>query len=187
MHYKAKKKNKVLSSLLAVFMGVCLCVLLTAWGSLLTEPQASALAPDHAPSEADPNQTPMAESVSSSSIASGEEDEEKDDDGGGIDLSYREKVNISIQNKTVDLYFGTGIESSADIILQVVVGDQVLAQSGKLIPGNEIKTLTLLEGVETSLNEGSYEGKMMLYCYSLDTGEKLPIVSVLPVTVIVQS
>lgn len=187
MHYKEKKRSKTLAILLAVDVCICICVLLIAWAVFLKEPQAVALAPDVAPSEVEPNQTPLEESPSASSGRDSDENTDKTVNGkSNVNLKFSKEVMVSLTGKTASLYFGSGERSEMDIVMQLVVQDHVLAQTKKLTPGNKVEKLELMEGVSALLSEGIYRGDFILYYYNQDTGELVNFVANIPVTVMVQ-
>lgn len=172
MNQKAEKAKDALIALLAIGMGVC--VALTVWAIFLRQPQAAALVPDRAPEQVEPNQTPM----------QGEETDLADGNtGSGVHLKYSTEVSVSITGAKASLYFGNAGDSAVDIVLQLVVQDQVLAQSARLTPGNEVNTLDLVEGAAARLSKGGYDGELWLFYYDQDNGERSILNTKIPVKV----
>lgn len=186
-HYKMDKKDKrkdALITLLAVGMGVCICVLLMSWGIYLkpsNEPEVG-LVPDRAPEQVEVNQTALDQDSSSNDGVTAEQTDTSTE-YNRVSLSYTKEVYVSLSSKIVSLYFGSGSRSKVDIVLQIVVQDQVLAQSGRLTPGNKIETLDLVEGAVSRLSKGSYDGYFMLFYYDSVTGEKSTVTTTTPITV----
>lgn len=180
MNQKVEKAKDALIALLAVGLGVCIA--LTAWAVFLRQPQAAALVPDvpeSAPEQLEPNQTPM-----QGEDGTGTKENATDKDGGFlVGLSYNEEVIISIRSQKASLYYGNRGGSKQDAIVRLVVQEQVLAQSGRLTPGNEVQTLDLVEGAVSRLSKGSYEGEIQVFYYDPDTGERSMLNTVIPVTV----
>ena len=69
------------------------------------------------------------------------------------------------------------------MVLQIAVQNTVILQSGTLKPGNQVKLLTLLEGMEAQLSPGGYEGKFVVLYYDPDTGEKSMVNTEIPITI----
>lgn len=207
-HYKGRKQSKNLTILLTVDVCVCICILLAAWVVFLKEPQAAALvsestsvemalAPDIAPSEVEPNQTLIASSAEGESAGSGKADTSTSEpsadstakkSGGGVaDISFAGEVSIFLESKMAKLRFGNGESSTVDVIVQIVVEEQILAQSKKITPGYEINQLALAEGATELLSAGSYEGWLRFYSYDQETGARTPVWSDIPITITVQT
>lgn len=154
-------------------------------------------APDIAPSEVEPNQTPIASSTEGESGETSEPDGSASESsvdstpkksGGGVaDINFAGEVSIFLADKTAKLRFGNGEKSTVDVIVQIVVEEQILAQSKKITPGYEIQQLALAEGAETLLSAGNCEGCLRFYSYDRETGAKTPVWSDMPVTIAVQN
>ena len=54
--------------------------------------------------------------------------------------------------------FANPAESNQDMVLQIVIQETEVAQSGRLVPGKQVTKLTLSDNVE--LQAGTYEGKI---------------------------
>lgn len=77
-------------------------------------------------------------------------------------------------------------KSNQDMVIQIVIQDTVVVQSGTLEAGNQVKTLDLLEGMEKKLAPGGYEGKFVVFYYSQENGEKAIVNTDIPVEITVQ-
>ena len=73
------------------------------------------------------------------------------------------------------------------MVLQIVIQGEVVVQSGTLKPGNQVKTLDLMDGVEEKLTAGTYEGNFAVLYYDPETGEKAIVNTEIPVTITVSS
>ena len=71
------------------------------------------------------------------------------------------------------------------MVLQLVIDDVVIIQSGRLEPGNRVTTLNLLDGAEKRLAAGGYNGKFVVLYYDRASGEKAMVNTDIPVTVTV--
>ncbi|MBQ9121298.1 MAG: hypothetical protein IJY12_02915 [Clostridia bacterium] len=133
------------------------------------------LNPDFPPQETEPNAEPIPGS------SGGKLDHSEG--GGAIRLTYSDKVYIDLSDKRVTLSFKNPEESTQDMLLQIVIQDQIIAQSGRLLAGYQIKNLELLEDVDKMLSEGTYSGKFVITYYDPETNERAMINTEAPVTI----
>ena len=56
-------------------------------------------------------------------------------------------------------------KSVQDMVVQIVIDETVIVQSGTLKPGNQVTTLNLLDGAEKQLQPGGYDGKFVVFYY----------------------
>jgi hypothetical protein len=160
----------LLLAILAVITVVCIGV--TVWAVWFRD-ATPALAPDYAPVQTEEHAEPMGD----------EEDEklEQQEGGGAVSLTYSRTVDIDLSEKKATLLFGNPTRSNQDMVLQLVIRNTVIAQSGRLLPGNQVKTLELLDSAR--LAEGTYEGKFVVLYYQQDTGEKAIVNTEIPLEI----
>lgn len=153
-------------------------VSVTAW-TLLSQKNTNTtgLIPDYAPQEEEPN----AESIPDDS----NEKMENPEGGGSVSLVYSREVSISLSNESAELLFMNPGKSNQDMILQIVIQDVVVAQSGILKAGNQITELELMSEVVGKLSDGIYEGNFNVLYYDPETGEKAIVNTEIPVTITV--
>ena len=169
-----KDNSKKLIPILAVITVIALGV--TVWALFFRE-NGPVLAPDYAPQEEEQH----AETIPNDDG----EKMEQPDGGGSVSLSYSREVTIALGEETAKLYFANPGKSNQDIVLQLVVQDQVILQSGTLKPGNQVTSLELLNGAAKMLSEGGYEGKFVVLYYHPETGEKAVVNTEIPVSITV--
>jgi len=136
------------------------------------------LAPDYAPVEKEEH----AETIPGDTG----EKMESEKGGGSVSLSYSDNVTIDLSDRQASLLFGNPGRSNQDMVLQIVIQDTVIVQSGTLSPGNQVSTLDLLPGAEKRLIPGGYEGKFVVFYYSVETGEKAMVNTEIPVSITIQ-
>lgn len=136
------------------------------------------LAPDYAPVEKEEH----AETIPGDTG----EKMESEKGGGSVSLSYSDNVTIDLSDRQASLLFGNPGRSNQDMVLQIVIQDTVIVQSGTLSPGNQVTTLNLLPGAEKRLIPGGYEGKFAVFYYSVETGEKAMVNTEIPVSITIQ-
>lgn len=138
-----------------------LALLLAIWGVFFREPDV--LEPDFALLEIEENAEEMPDEGKAVTSSAG---------GGSVVLNYKYDVQASLSTRRVDLYFGMPSRSNRDAVLQLVVGNQLLAQSGRLPPGYQVSRLTLREDAVKRLREGVYKGELRVLYYNDETGER---------------
>lgn len=149
---------------------------MTIWALFFRE-SVPVLAPDYAPE---------IESSASSSIATASTKLELHRGGGSRVVEPNSKdVSVNLSDKKIDLMFANPAKSTADMVLQLVIKDTVIMQSGRLRPGNQVTSLDLLDGVGNQLAAGGYDGKFVVLYYDQQSGEKAMIHTEIPVTVTV--
>ena len=170
----SQKMNKILVPLL---LGITIvAVSVTVWAVFLRKPQQM-LAPDYAPIEQEANAQKIEGENGDKMVAP--------KGGGSVSLSYSNKVSIDLSEKVAVLSFSNPGKSTQDMVLQIVVQDVVLVQSGTLTPGNRITKLDLPNGIEKQLAPGGYEGMFKIFYYSPETGEKAMVNTQVPVSITV--
>ncbi len=167
----------LLVGLMAVFMAVCIGT--TVWAVFIRKP-VLALAPDYAPQQVEENATAIQGDTSKKA--------EAPKGGGSVTLSFSSGVTVDLSERKAHLYYGHVGESNHDLILQLVIQDTVIAQTGVIKPGYQVTEVELLSNVQQDilLSPGVYEGKFVLLFYHPETGEKAMMNSEIPQTITVQ-
>lgn len=168
------KKKWLLLLLLLLILAAAMGV--TIWALFFRA--APALAPDYAPRQ----EEPYAEDIGDD----GDQKLTQAEGGGAVSLTYTVQVNINLTEEQATLYFANPSKSNQDMVLQIVVQDVVIAQSGKLSPGKKIEKLDLLEGAAGRLSPGGYNGEFVVLYYQPDTHEKTIVNTEIPVNITVE-
>ena len=172
---REENKKKRLLILLLLLITVA-AVGLSVWAIWFRD-SAPVLAPDYAPREIEKNAEPIGDD--------GDEKLSQPEGGGAVGLTYAKEVGISLSDKSAALLFANPTKSNQDMVLQLVIDDVVILQSGRLEPGNRVSVLRLLDGAEKRLAAGGYDGKFVVLYYDRTSGEKAMINTEIPVTVTV--
>ena len=172
---KFLKNTKLLIALLSLITAAAVTV--TVW-TVFFRKDDTVLAPDYAPVEKEEH----AEAIPGDTG----EKMESDKGGGSVSLSYTDDVTIDLSDRQVSLMFANPGKSNQDMLLQIVIQDTVIVQSGTLSPGNRVTALDLLSGAEKRLVPGGYEGKILVFYYSEETGEKAMVKTEIPISVTIQ-
>lgn len=171
---KEKKNLKIL--LLLLILITLIAVGITIWALFFKAPDV-VLNPDYAPKQEEPYQKPIE--------GDGGDKMEVDEGGGAVSLTYSSSVTIDLSDKMAILMFANPGKSIQDIVVQVVIQDQVILQSGRLTPGHQVTALELLDGAEKMLSVGGYDGKFVVLCYDPDSGEKAIVNTEIPIDITV--
>ena len=172
------KKTTIIIAILALITVAAIGV--TMWALFFREPSAGddnkvILNPDYAPQKQEQN---------AETIPNDTGDKMAPPEGGGaVSLTYSNEVKIDISDKAAAVYFANPGKSNQDIVLQVIIQDTVILQSGTLKPGHQVKLLNLLEGAEDMLQPGGYEGKFVVLYYDPISGEKSMVNTEIPITI----
>lgn len=159
--------------LMAVVTVAAICV--TVWALFFRGPSII-LTPDYAPRDEENHAVPIPDDT-------GGETMEADEGGGAVSITYGSNVSVILSNKTVALLFANPGKSTQDMVVQVVIQDTVIVQSGRLTPGHRVTTLDLLDGADKMLSPGGYEGKLVVLYYDRESGEKAMINTEIPITI----
>ncbi len=149
----------------------------TAWALFFRQTEPSILAPDYAPQELEENAEEMEDT--------GREKLDAAPGGGAVSLQYQDQVVVELGRARASLNYGNPAESTQDVLVQIVVRDTLIAQSGRLTPGHQVKTLALEENAAGTLQPGGYDGKFVVSFYDPDTGAKANVDTEIPVSVTV--
>ena len=103
--------------------------------------------------------------------------------GGSVVLNFSYKVDVDLSDQKTILYFGLPQQSNKDAVLQVVVDDLLLAQSGRLPPGYQVKELPLQAAAVKRLQPGVYNGEIRVLYYNDQTGERAILDTKIEVTI----
>ena len=149
----------------------------TVWSLFFREPDV-VLNPDYAPEQMEPNQSPIPGDTG--------EKAESAEGGGSVSLNYSNRVTVDLSDGKATLYFANPGKSNQDMLVQMVIQDELLVQSGRLTPGNQITELELLPDAAQKLAPGGYDGKFVLSYYHPETQEKAMVNTEIEIFVTVQ-
>lgn len=173
-HEKADKRRRLLIIILVLLLLIAIGI--TVW-ALFFRDTTPVLAPDYAPQQTEENAEPI----------NGDSDGEKlqqQQGGGAVSLTYSKEVTIDLSEKVAKLMFANPNKSNQDMMIQIVVQDTVIVQSGLLSPGFQVTKLDLFDNAK--LSSGQYEGKFVILYYQKDTGEKAMLNTEIPINITVE-
>ena len=173
---KKEKKHRVLIILL--FIGIAVCIIVTVWALLFRTADGKPLIPDYAPAQTEPNAEPVSGDESKLDVPQG---------GGGISIEYANTVTVSLSENKAHFQYTHPAKSTQNIVLCIMVKDTMIARSGLVLPGNQLKELTLLDGAAKRLSEGTYtDAQFKILSYDPESGEKAMVDTVAEITLTVK-
>ena len=172
--FKRPDKQNLLVFLLLLITVSAVCV--SVW-ALFFRTSETALTPDYAPKVEDHAQPIPGDTAAGNEAQPG---------SGSVSITYSNQVNIRLGERTAKLLFANPGRSNQDIVLQIVIQDTVVVQSGTLKPGNQISSLSLLSGAKNQLAAGVYNGMFNVLYYDPVSGEKAIVNTEIPITITVK-
>lgn len=160
----------------AIIVLLLIVLLLSMCNSSRQKHDNEVLVPDVAPEETEPNVE---------TIPNDTDTKPDSIDGGSVRLTYSNQVAIDLSEAVASLYFGNPGRSNQDMVLRIVIRDKVIAQSGLIPAGYQVKTLALLPDAASLLQAGEYSGKFVIYYYDQETDELATVNTEIPITVVV--
>lgn len=171
--FKHPDKRNLLIFLLLLITVAAVCV--TVW-ALFFRTTDAVLTPDHAP-VVEENAMPIpGDTGTPDDVQPG---------SGRVSLTYFNQVNIRLAKQTAQLLFANPGRSNQDMVLQLVIQDRVILQSGRITPGNQVEKLDVAPEAAAMLMPGGYEGVFLIHFYDPASGDKAIVTTEIPVSVTV--
>ena len=152
-------------------------VSVTVWSLFFREPTVT-LAPDY--------MLPETEDTAQDIPGDSGDKAESESGGGSVSLSYSNQVSIDLSEEVAHLFFANPGRSNQNMLIQVVVQDQVIVQSGTLLPGKQVMKLNMLAGSAKKLSAGGYNGQFLVFYYDPETGERSILNTEIPIQITVK-
>ena len=167
------KRNLLIYILLLITVAA---VSVTVWALFFREPEVM-LAPDYAPVAQEQYAAPIPDDQGGQVAAQ--------PGSGSVSLSYSNEVTIVLDSGRAELFFANPGRSNQDMVLQLLIRDRVIYQTGRITPGNQVTELMLDDDTAGMLSAGGYEGSFLIFYYDPITGEKAMVNTEVPVAVTV--
>ena len=146
--------------------------------TLLSNKDKEVLVPDYAKPEIEKN----AELFGSQEA---EMTEQPEKGSGNVDIVYKKDMSVELSKNIVSLLVGTPKTSNHDILIQVLIDDLLISESGMIKAGNQVEELSLRENIGERLVSGKYEGMIRVYFYDCISYEKSLVDVTIPVVITV--
>ena len=171
--FKRPDKQNLLVFLLLLITVSAVCV--SVW-ALFFRTSETALTPDYAPKVEDHAQPIPGDTATGNEAQPG---------SGSVSITYSNQVNIRLGDRTAKLLFANPGRSNQDMVLQLMIQDRVILQSGRILPGNQVEKLDVPPEAAAMLMAGGYEGIFLIHFYDRSSGEKAIVTTEIPVSVVV--
>lgn len=171
------KKNNRQNIVIILLLFITVCATCVSCWALWFREESAVLPPDYAPMDEDKNAFDIA----------GDSDTKLDaeEGGGAVGLTFSQSVSIDLSDNTAFVFFQNPGRSVCDVILQIVIQDKVIAQTGKLVPGKQVAEIELVDGAADILAEGGYNGFFVISMYDGKSGEKSMVNTTVPINITV--
>lgn len=170
-----RNKEKIVRAALLLITVISLGVTVY---TLILNKDEKVLAPDYAKPEIEENAEPFGNQ--------NEDKYEKSENGSGtVDIIYEKKVEIDLSDNKVYLMFGNPQKSNHDMMIQIIVKDLLVSESGMILAGNRVNELQLKSTVNERLISGQYEGEILVSFYDCVTAEKAMVDVTIPILIAV--
>jgi len=146
---------------------------------LLNKGNEEILAPDYAKPEIEENAEPFDNQNA--------EPYEQIENGGAVDIIFGEDMEIDLSKDIISFSFGNPKKSNHDMLIQIVIQESLVAESGMIQPGNRVSVLNLHEDIKNKLIAGLYDGEIRVYLYDCVSAEKAMVDVKIPVTITVNN
>ncbi len=141
-------------------------------------PSSGILAPDYEFQTEDPNAKPLPIDPNATKLFASE-------GGGAINYIFTDSATLSLDTGKIAIRFENPAKSTHDVIIQLVIQDQLVAQSGIIKAGTKLEMLTLQDGMKEKLQKGIYNAKYTFLNYNPETGAKAMVNVESPITLTV--
>lgn len=170
----SREKQNLLIFLLLLITVAALCV--SVWALFFREPEVH-LAPDYAPVAAERHARPIPDDEDEATAAR--------PGSGSVSLTYSNEVTMDLDRGTVSLLFANPGRSNQDVVLQILIQNTVILQTGRITPGKQVVSLDLPEETAAMLSPGGYKGSFLVFYYDPASGEKAMVNTEIPILVTV--
>lgn len=108
---------------------------------------------------------------------------EKEEGGGSVTVICKDEAVISLGSGKISMFYQNPSRSNSAVVVQLLIGETVIAQSGSIRPGYELEEMEFLNNIELSV--GGYNGSMKIFYYDEETNEKSIVESVVEAEIFV--
>lgn len=101
---------------------------------------------------------------------------EKEEGGGAVTVICKDEAVLSLSTGKIEMYYQNPSRSNSAVVVQLLIGETVVAQSGSIYPGYELCEMEFMDNIELSV--GGYKGSLKIFYYDEQTNEKAIVESV---------
>ena len=163
---RRSKTYLILATIIAL-LAICGAV----WALFFRAPEAPA----------DPEISPVADEHLTPTDDGDDEKMPQAEGGGAVNITYSNEVTISLADATAAVQITNPTRSNQSMLIQLMIQDVKVGQSGTIPPGNQLAVIPLNENI--TIEPGSYDGKFQLLFFDVKTNQQANLTTSIPVTI----
>lgn len=162
-----RSKTYLLLATVVALLAICVAV----WALFFRAPEAPA----------DPEISPVADEHLTPTDDGDDEKMPQAEGGGAVNITYSNEVTISLADATAAVQITNPTRSNQSMLIQLMIQDVKVGQSGTIPPGNQLAVIPLNENI--TIEPGSYDGKFQLLFFDVKTNQQANLTTSIPVTI----
>ena len=163
---RRSKTYLILATIIAL-LAICVAV----WALFFRAPEAPA----------DPEISPVADEHLTPTDDGDDEKMPQAEGGGAVNITYSNEVTISLADAAATVQITNPTRSNQSMLIQLMIQDVKVGQSGTIPPGNQLAVIPLNENI--TIEPGSYDGKFQLLFFDVKTNQQANLTTSIPVTI----
>lgn len=165
---RRSKTYLILATIIAL-LAICVAV----WALFFRAPETPA----------DPEISPVADEHLTPTDDGDDEKMPQAEGGGAVNITYSNEVTISLADATAAVQITNPTRSNQSMLIQLIIQDVTVGQSGTIPPGNQLTVIPLNENIK--IEPGSYDGKFQLLFFDVKTNQQANLTTSIPVTIMI--
>ena len=162
-----RSKTYLLLATVVALLAICIAV----WALFFRAPETPA----------DPEISPVADEHLTPTDDGDDEKMPQAEGGGAVNITYSNEVTISLADATAAVQITNPTRSNQSMLIQLMIQDVKVGQSGTIPPGNQLAVIPLNENI--TIEPGSYDGKFQLLFFDVKTNQQANLTTSIPVTI----
>ena len=163
---RRSKTYLILATIIAL-LAICVAV----WALFFRAPETPS----------DPQISPVADEHLTPTDDGDDEKMPQAEGGGAVNITYSNEVTISLADATAAVQITNPTRSNQSMLIQLMIQDVKVGQSGTIPPGNQLAVIPLNENI--TIEPGSYDGKFQLLFFDVKTNQQANLTTSIPVNI----
>ena len=162
-----RSKTYLLLATVVALLAICVA----AWALFFRAPETPT----------DPEISPVADEHLTPTDDGDDEKMPQAEGGGAVNITYSNEVTISLADAAAAVQITNPTRSNQSMLIQLMIQDVKVGQSGTIPPGNQLAVIPLNENI--TIEPGSYDGKFQLLFFDVKTNQQANLTTSIPVTI----
>lgn len=162
-----RSKTYLILATVVALLAICVAV----WALFFRAPETPA----------DPEISPVADEHLTPTDDGDDEKMPQAEGGGAVNITYSNEVTISLADAAAAVQITNPTRSNQSMLIQLMIQDVKIGQSGTIPPGNQLAVIPLNENI--TIEPGSYDGKFQLLFFDVKTNQQANLTTSIPVTI----